>query len=143
MKVIFVFTSGCASPIKRLTHKFVTLISMILSPVLTPSVIFTLKGVFQTVPCDLLLKDTCTYFSSVSRNFIAKNNPKKAKLDDTHKKAEGAILSDKTPANAGTRTPPTISPTPIIKPIALALKCVGTASEGITAATIAKQPIIK
>ena len=66
-----------------------------------------------------------------------------AKLEDTHKKAEGSILSDKIPAKLGINTPPTISPIPETKPIAFPFRCSGTVAEGITAATMGIDPIVK
>lgn len=55
-------------------------------------------------------------------SFETKNNPSPAKDADTQRKAEGSILSDNTPATAGTKTPPTISPNAVIKPMPFAFK---------------------
>ncbi len=78
-----------------------------------------------------------------STNLVAKRIVKNPNPAATHKNADGAILSDNTPAKAGTNTPPIISAIAAIRPIAFAFKCEGTALEGITAAAKGNNPIIK
>ena len=52
------------------------------------------------------------------------------------------MASERPPAIAGIRTPPTISATAVTKPIAFALRLFGTASEGTIAATNGIVPTI-
>src|SRR5438552_11196585 len=66
--VILFVTPGCASPIKRLTQRLVTLIASLFSPALNARVTSTRKGSFQTTPKDFPFTITSARFFTSPRS---------------------------------------------------------------------------
>src|SRR5437762_4333337 len=66
--VILFVTPSCASPIKRLTQRLVTLIASLFSPALNARVTSTRKGSFQTTPKDFPFTITSARFFTSPRS---------------------------------------------------------------------------
>src|SRR5579884_1749990 len=65
---VYFVAPGCCSPIRRLTHAFVTLIVSSLDPGFSTLLTFTRKGVCHTTPRDFPLTSTSARFLTSPRS---------------------------------------------------------------------------